>query len=234
MDTVDLIIDSATAFYNELRKDQYGRYHSWEHCYKCFNDARHVRKPDYDYLSLHLAFYLASWGMYRGSSFLLQKDYKVHIPIVNELLKKKYDRLAGIDCEDLRDEDVLKLLDELEEFMMNHYGPERESVLEKDVEKGVSTTLITKILMGTLGCVPAYDRYFKKGVISQGVTTCNYNHQSLLKLIDFYEDNYTRLEKARKKLKFCDLIYPQMKMLDMGFWKIGFDLDENKGHKKTH
>ncbi len=110
MDTVDLIIDSATAFYNELRKDQYGRYHSWEHCYKCFNDARHVRKPDYDYLSLHLAFYLASWGMYRGSSFLLQKDYKVHIPIVNELLKKKYDRLAGIDCEDLRDEDVLKLL----------------------------------------------------------------------------------------------------------------------------
>ena len=37
-----------------------------------------------DYLSLQLAFYLASWGMYRGSSFLIQKDYRVHIPVVRE------------------------------------------------------------------------------------------------------------------------------------------------------
>ena len=28
--------------------------------------------------------------MYRGSSFLLQKDYKVHIPVVEELLQTKY------------------------------------------------------------------------------------------------------------------------------------------------
>lgn len=30
------------------------------------------------------------------------------------------------------------------------------------------------------------------------------------------------------------LPYPQMKMLDMGFWKIGFDADTKKGFKKSH
>ena len=76
MGTVELIIRSATTFYNELREDPNGRYRSWEYCYKAFHDARGNTNADVDYLSLQLAFYLASWGMYRGSSFLLQKDYK--------------------------------------------------------------------------------------------------------------------------------------------------------------
>ena len=48
------------------------RYLSWEHCYKVF--APHIGKSptdkDADFLALHLGFYLASWGMYRASSFL--------------------------------------------------------------------------------------------------------------------------------------------------------------------
>ena len=74
METVDLIIKAATEFYEELRQDQNGRYRSWEYCYSSFGEAR-TGTIDVDYLSLQLAFYLASWGMYRGSSFLLQKDY---------------------------------------------------------------------------------------------------------------------------------------------------------------
>lgn len=97
MDTVDLIIKSSTEFYNDLKGDENGRYRSWEHCYSHFIKARGSQEIDYDYLSLQLAFYLASWGMYRGSSFLLQKDYKVHIPVVKELLSEKYDVLAGIE-----------------------------------------------------------------------------------------------------------------------------------------
>ena len=89
MDTVDLIIKSSTEFYNDLKVDENGRYRSWEHCYSHFIKARGSQEIDYDYLSLQLAFYLASWGMYRGSSFLLQKDYKVHIPVVKELLNEK-------------------------------------------------------------------------------------------------------------------------------------------------
>ena len=103
MDTVDLIIKSSTEFYNDLKSDENGRYRSWEHCYSHFMNARGRNDVDYDYLSLQLAFYLASWGMYRGSSFLLQKDYRVHISVVKELLSEKYDALAGIDCIGFKD-----------------------------------------------------------------------------------------------------------------------------------
>ena len=30
------------------------------------------------------------------------------------------------------------------------------------------------------------------------------------------------------------MTYPQMKMIDMGFWQVGFDLDTNKGIKNVH
>ena len=86
----------------------------------------------------------------------------------------------------------------------------------------------------TFGCVPAYDRYFIDGIKDQKVTTGNYNIKSLLGLVDFYEDNRTRLEKTRKALKVYDLPYPQMKLLDMGFWQIGFETDANIGLQIPH
>ena len=233
-DTVDLIIESATTFYNQLKADQNGRYRSWEHCYKCFHDARNDSNDDYDYLSLQLAFYLASWGMYRGSSFLLQKDYKIHVPVVEELLQNKYDCLFGLECTKLRNKDVQDCLSEIESFMMYYYDDIRKQVKETEVKNKLSTTLITKILMGTFGCVPAYDRYFIDGVKDQDVTTGTYGIKSLLKLVDFYELNSVRLEKARKRLRVYDLSYPQMKLLDMGFWQIGFEKDANKGLQIPH
>ena len=229
MDTVDLVIKSATIFYNELRADSNGRYRSWEHCYKCFHDARNDSAPDLDYLSLQLAFYLASWGMYRGSSFLLQKDYKVHVPVVEELLKVHYNGLFGLECIELRKNDVQKKLTELNWFMTVYYDKIRKSVKETEVKNKLSATLTTKILMGILGCVPAYDRYFIDGVKGQKVTTGIYNIKSLLKLVDFYDTNRVRLEETRKRLKVYDLPYPQMKLLDMGFWQIGFERDADKG-----
>ena len=37
----------------------------------------------------------------------------------------------------------------------------------------------------------------------------------------------------RKGLRVGKREYPQMKMIDMGFWQIGFDLDMNKGIQKV-
>lgn len=89
-------------------------------------------------------------------------------------------------------------------------------------------TLITKVLMGTLGCAPVYDRFFVEGVKDQCVTTGIYSMKSLLNLLDFYEANQERLEKLRRTLVVYDLCYPQMKLLDMGFWQTGFDRDSEK------
>ena len=226
MDSVDLIIKSSTEFYNDLKIDENGRYRSWEHCYSHFIKARGSKEIDYDYLSLQLAFYLASWGMYRGSSFLLQKDYKVHIPVVKELLSKEYDALAGIECIEFRKESNQQLLREINSFLEQYYDKIRREVKGQELKNQLSFTLITKILMGTLGCVPAYDRYFIAGIKKQKVTTGNYNLKSIMKLVDFYEKNSVRLEPVREKMEVDGMPYPQMKMLDMGFWQIGFELDK--------
>ena len=66
MEAIDELISAAQTFYEDARANENGRSRSWEHCYRVFRDARTDPSPDYDYLSLHLAFYLASWGMYRG------------------------------------------------------------------------------------------------------------------------------------------------------------------------
>ena len=228
MMTVDLIIRSATEFYDLLRNDDNSRYRSWEHCYQHFMEARLQKDPDIDYLSLQLAFYLASWGMYRGSSFLLQRDYRIHIPVVKELLKPKYDSLAGIECFEYRKPEAKRLLNDINTYLESYYTEVRCLVKEEPPKNKLSDTLITKVLMGTLGCVPAYDRYFVAGLKDQKVSTGLYNIRSILKLVDFYEDNKEKLEAARDSLKVNGMPYPQMKLLDMGFWQIGFELDTKK------
>jgi len=223
MEAIDELIDAAQTFYEDARRDENGRSRSWEHCYRVFRDARTDPSPNYDYLSLHLAFYLASWGMYRGSSFLLQKDYKVLVPIVEEVLKSEYDCLFGVACAALRDPEVQGSLENLNKYIAKHFEPIRDEVAGRKVPSSVSPVLITKILMGTLGCVPAYDRFFVDGIKKYKVTTQEYSLKSVLKLVDFYEEHNDHLEEARRGMRVGDLTYPQMKLLDMGFWQIGFE-----------
>ena len=225
MEAIDELISAAQTFYDDARANENGRSRSWEHCYRIFRDARTDPSPDYDYLSLHLAFYLASWGMYRGSSFLLQKDYKVLLPIVEEILTPEYDCLFGLACADVRNDDVREQLMELSGDIADDFRPIRNEVAGREVASPVSPVLITKILMGTLGCVPAYDRFFVDGIKEHKVTTGEYSLKSVLKLADFYEAHNDRLEEARRGMQCEDLIYPQMKLLDMGFWQIGFERD---------
>lgn len=225
MEAIDELIDAAQAFYDDARRDENGRSRSWEHCYRVFRDARTDPSPDYDYLSLHLAFYLASWGMYRGSSFLLQKDYKVLVPVVEKVLKPEYDCLFGVACTDLRNDDIRAQLKKLYDDIAEHFDPIREKVAGREVASPVSPVLITKILMGTLGCVPAYDRFFEEGAKYLGLEKKSYSEDSLLELADIYEAHNDRLEEARRGMRVGDLIYPQMKLLDMGLWQVGFEED---------
>ena len=225
MEAIDELIDAAQTFYDDARANENGRSRSWEHCYRVFRDARIDPSPDYDYLSLHLAFYLASWGMYRGSSFLLQKDYKVLSPIVEKVLKPEYDCLFGLACADVRNRDVRAQLKKLSDDIADDFRPIRNEVAGREVASPVSPVLITKILMGTLGCVPAYDRFFQDGVATYKVTTQEYSLESVRKLARFYEAHNDRLEEARRGMRTDDLIYPQMKLLDMGFWQVGFERD---------
>lgn len=229
MKKINDIINKGMIFYKELKDDVNCRYKSWEYCYKVFYDAHKSKEIAEDYLDslcLNLAFYLASWGMYRGSSFLLKKDYKVHKEVVKEILLDNYDELWNMDIRDYLKTESQKLLMELVSNIKKIYNSVRLSTIDKEVKNEISNTLITKVLMGTMGCVPAYDRYFIKGIKKYKKASGTFSVKSILNLVEFYGENYDDFENARKKMKIGNIKYPQMKIIDMCFWQIGLELEE--------
>lgn len=222
------LVENAEKFYGELKGDVNSRYLSWEHCYSTFckyKDTIDLSEDDIDFLALHLAVYLSSWGMYRGSSFLLQKDYKVHVDVVKELMKKEYHNLWSITYDELQKESNLDLLFLLSKRIKDIYIEKRRNVKEHD---DVSSILITKILMGTMGCVPAYDRFLVAALREYKVASGTYNKSSVYRIANYYKVNKELIEKCRERLSLQGVVYPQMKIIDMGLWKIGFDLGGSK------
>lgn len=222
---IDKVLVGINKFYNDLESDENARYLSWEHCYKHFIKAHNnqdLTDENIDYLSLHLAFYLASWGMLRGSSFLLQKDYRVHIDIIKELLKPCYNNLWSINYIELQNHENLDALSDLIDKIKTIYRTKRKNI--KEVGTDISDILVTKVLLGTMGCVPAYDEYFKKGVSKYNIATQQLGKSSIKGLAEYYEENEIELEEVRLEISRArQLEYPQMKILDMAFWQLGFD-----------
>lgn len=79
--------EEVAKYSNLLVKDPFHRYLSWDHCFNAFSE----KSQNEEQLSLSLAFYLASWGMYRGSAGILQKNHRIHIKAVEIILSDKYD-----------------------------------------------------------------------------------------------------------------------------------------------
>jgi len=235
--TIEGLVKNVKEFYKKLEQCPNDRYLSWEHCYEAFYQERNSSSPNLEKLCLHLGFYLASWGMYRGSSFLLQRDYLIHREPICILLDADYEALWGIKARKLcRTErganENLYLISNLSERLTMYYEKVRWAVC-KDARKGVpkidvSQTLITKILMGTMGCCPAYDRYFVNGIGGgvAGYRFCKtFSSNSLAELAEFYDSNNSVLDSVGRKTRKLKLPYPQMKIVDMAFWKQGFDAE---------
>jgi hypothetical protein len=158
------IYDKVTSFYKSVTADENHRYKSWEHCYLHFMDDN--ASSDVDKSCLHLSFYLASWGMYRGSSFLLWKDYRIHKAVVEQLLKKR--KFQKFDFSSIEDADLEKIID-LAKWIEDWYRVNITVVNDKQKQVNATDTLVTKIMLGTIGCIPAYDRYFIKGMRRSGI-----------------------------------------------------------------
>ena len=221
------IISRVKTFHKSISDVPDHRYKSWEHCYSFFKRIRNkeLNEKDLELAQLHLAFYLASWGMYRGSSFLLQKDYTVYDEIVKEILKQKYNLLADVDAnyEDIEKLKILffevyskirSILKNIKKTIPNHADLTKTRINQTDV----SDILITKILMGTLGCIPAYDRFFISGLGQRGLMKKFNPKRSLNEMVDFYIKNKLDFDQLRKEIKG----YPFMKLIDMYFWNLGY------------
>ena len=240
---METITEKLGRYYSLIGNYQEGatdtRYKSWEWCHKAFLENRHKTDEDnIEYLSLHLAFYLASWGMYRGSSFLLQRDYKTHKEAVREILKPKYESLWDYVPESDNIEATNDLLfDEggVYWIIKNCYRGFDDNTSEDEA----SDTLTTKILMGTFGCVPAFDRFLKAGIKcyhnnNRDENTTRIGDYKLSQSIEKSNGAATESFKALAQFAVINsrelaldtvFYYPPMKCVDMYFWEIGYEMD---------
>lgn len=202
-----------------ITSDECHRYKSWDNCHSAFS----VELPTKDHC-LHLAFYLASWGMYRGSSGLLQKNHLIHQGAVDILFSKKYLHLKCNAIQEVTKDRIADILN-LKIELSNHYRSilfTRGAVQPKPIS--ATDTLISKILLGTFACVPAYDRYFIDGLKDRGLNESKFNESSLNELFDFIETHKNEIIHCHQLIKdITNKHYPVMKILDMFFWQIGFD-----------
>lgn len=202
--------------YDSMKDDPHHRYLSWEYCHEAF---RLNRRPQIDatidYLCLHLAWYLASWGMLRNS-FLMQKDYKIHADVVRLIYQPEWDDLWDLSPEKFS-----------QEYYADRIMKLSESITEAYVASGAgipTDTLLTKILLGTVGCVPAYDRYFKKALADTGAAPQVFSAKSIRTFGNLYLDYEDEFEKLRKHCG-SRIEYPAAKILDMCFFEYGFQRD---------
>ncbi len=165
--------------------------------------ARNQSEVDHDYLSLQLAFYLASWGMYRAHHSFSKRIIVFIFNCEKKFSSPEYDGLAGIDCYQYRNRETQCMLGKLNSYIGEYYDSVRLDVKEECPKNKLSDTLITKVLMGALGCVPAYDRYFIMGVKHQNVTTGLYNIKSLLKLCRFFMRRIKNTARSDEKNTYC-------------------------------
>jgi hypothetical protein len=143
------------AFHERAVASPHHRYLSWEHCYRFFRsrtpDALLIEK---DAAAIQLGMYVASWGMYRSSSFLLQRSYTVHVAVV--------ERLAALEFSELWNKEVGSKTSDV--ALVPTILAAVDAVKQAYAAFGAATdTLATKVILGTLGCLPAVDRFFIDG-----------------------------------------------------------------------
>ena len=216
---------------------------SWEHCIAqfapVFEDLNGGKiKPDdispekIDSLSLHLGFFLASWGMMRGSTDLLQYDYKVHIPAVKIILR--HHSLYGMELDALceqKDTEFSELCNDI-----------REAYTEKQKRpfNNVTNTLASKIIMGTFGITPAYDDFVTTAIREYKIASGTFGVNSLKKLSEHFSANFKNevdgllreLQKADKSDDNECKYYTRAKVIDMLLWNVGKEIAKERDEAK--
>jgi len=187
------------------------RYASFDYCYNYFYSFYKEKKlselandKNLQMSCLQLGFYLASWGMMRGSSFLLEKSVRNFINLIIAISKMNT-KLWEVDV-DKYDEENINLLLDCKQKIIDALGKENKP----------TDTLVTKIMLGVFANIPAFDQYFRKSFELNSV-----NKDSLLNIKNFYDANKDAFDSFKiytfdfLTSKQTDIIYSKAKLIDM-------------------
>jgi hypothetical protein len=160
--------------------------------------------------------------MYRGSGFLLQHAYTVHREVIDELVAPRFSALweqeFGASDNDLKLVPIILEVIDAVRGAYRPFAPPAES-------RQASNTLVTKVILGTFGCLPACDRYFINGFKTAGFRYSSPNTKFIEQVLHFCIDNLPELREEQGRIeRIGGIRYPLMKLADMYFWQIGFGL----------
>ena len=127
------------------------RSQSYDHCYNYFADIDDL-KADLEKSCAVLGFYLASWGMYRGSAYLQRETNSGHLARVVGAIQSLRAALAYLDL-NRYDEDNI-------ETVLRAYQAIDDAL---QIKQRSRVTIVTKIMVAAFGCIPAFDRNFTSG-----------------------------------------------------------------------
>ncbi len=186
------------------------RYASFDFCYTYFytfykENRLHelANEQNIEMSCLQLGFYLASWGMLRGSSFLLEKSVRSYANLIRTISSINPE-LWRIDVDGYTEENISRLLDC------------KQQITTALGRTQATDTLTTKIMLGVFANVPAFDQYFRK---SMKVHT--FNRNSLLKIKTFYEEHKSLFDSFNIQAfmfssgEATDIVYTKAKLIDM-------------------
>lgn len=141
---------------------EYSRAFAWNHCYTFFcskwGKLKRARVGASLYLqaSAELSAYLASFGMYGHSTGLMTVNKTVFVPVLRALVRHDLNQYKPDKFEP---EVVKELIGSVRQELQ---GLNNKALSHRPIV--VSDTLVSKILHGTLACVPAFDSHFRAGI----------------------------------------------------------------------
>ena len=222
------IVNIIEKYLSGITTDEFHRYKSWDNCFQAFSVSKQT-----EIQVLELAFYLASWGMYRGSGGLLQKNHLIHKGAVDIVYSKTNQKLKCNQTTEIKPENIKAILAVKDELAKHYCSIFFTKGGDKPKPISPTDTLLSKIMLGTLGCVPAYDRYFIDGLKEMKMEHTGFNEASLNELLNFIDKNKKEIDQVQKLITAkTQRHYPLMKILDMYFWQIGYDKDVKEKKQK--
>lgn len=209
----------ANQYHNRLAGDDYPRLRAWDFLWdhvqsmptwKALTSDKNLEKS-----ALHLGFYLANWGMLRGSSQLLNANIKFIEDFTAHIFTGVGEDFWNLTLADFTDDNAVaqEAFDEAL-IRVRQFEPGRISWTD---------TLVTKVLLGLWGQCPARDINFKEG-FKAFLQERPYGRQPRTSGRYLVFLNHIRTEEAWRFPVFRTPggnEYPDGKVIDMAFFQYG-------------
>lgn len=188
------------------------RYASFDYCFNHFQGFRErdeiprlSNEENLELSCLQLGFYLASWGMLRASTVLFRRSMRYLAPVIDAIATSPAD-IWRVDADAYNLEAIELIL-------------EVRNRISIAFEHDASHTLLTKVMLGVFGCVPAFDQQF-----TRGFKVSRLGEEELKRIASYYEANAQAIESSR--VHTLDFVtgessgrrYTRAKVIDMIFF----------------